>query len=258
MSFTATRRDLFPEMVTEAAKLLPDWKTYPHLAGDPEAQFSDEIGRDVDVRMEPGGNATVTNWLPDGTQQHEPLADMSPDGLVAAIRRAAQAYDATDPARAFLTQALKVVAEPREVRWQDRAAFIEWPMTGTGYGSLSIGRAATGEHVRALVHLNFRNLTVEDAVPILVAATAGHTPGEAEGAGRAAQPLIAAVPALWLTGLLTDEETGAVERADLAVDDVHVTVTTGHAGRPATVDVAVTSWVGLDRIIAILAAAPRP
>ncbi|MER7497096.1 hypothetical protein ABT033_31425 [Streptomyces pharetrae] len=256
MSFTATRRDMFPEMVTDAAKLLPDWKTFPNLAGDPEALFADEVGRDVDVRMEPGGNVTVTNWLPDGTQHHEPLADVSPEGLVAAITRVAKAYDDVDPARAFLNQALEVIAEPRTVEWRHRSAQVEWSI-GNGWASLSIGRAANGQHVRALVHLNFRNLSVENATPIVVAATADQPAGEAEGAGRAAQPLVKAAPALWLSNVLKDEETGGVERAELTVDDVRVTVTTGRYGRPATVDVGVTTWVGLDRIIAILAAVPR-
>ncbi|MFE1289722.1 hypothetical protein [Streptomyces sp. NPDC058751] len=257
MSFTATRRDMFAEMVTGAAKLLPDWKTYPDLDGDPAALFSDEIGRDVDIRMEPGGSMTVTNWLPDGTQQQEPVRDPSPDGLVAAIHRAAKAYDDADPARAFLNQALAVVAEPRTVEWSHRSVRVEWQI-GSGYASLSIGRAANGQHVRALVHLNFRNLLVENATPIVVTATADYPTGEAEGAGRAAQPLIKAAPALWLSNVLEDEETGGVDRAELTVDDVHVTVITGRHGRPATVDVDVTTWVGLDRIVTILAAAPRP
>ncbi|MFF9192711.1 hypothetical protein [Streptomyces rochei] len=250
------RRDAFAETVTRTAKLLPNWKTYPDLNGDPVALFSDEIGRDVEARMEPGGRATVTNWLADGTQQHETLRDLSPDGLVAAIRQAAEAFDAADPARAFLNQALEAIAEPRTVAWRDRAAWVEWSV-GKGWATLSIGRTANGANLRALVGLNFRNLSVESAVPIVVAATAGHEPGEAEGAGRAAQPLIDAAPALWLSNVLENEETGAVERADLTVDDVHVTVTTGRLGRPATVDVSVTSWVGLDRIVAIAAAAPR-
>lgn len=257
MSLMTTRRDAFAEMVTATAKLLPEWQTYLHRAGEPEAHFSDEIGRDVDVRLVDGGHTTVTNWLPDGTQRDEPLADVSPNGLVTAIGRAAQAYDAADPAGAFLTQTLNVIAEPRTARWRDRSACVDWPLAGNGYGSLSIGRTRTGQHVRALVHLRFRNLSVETATPIVVAATVGHPAGEADGAGRAAQPLITAAPALWLSETLTDQDTGAVERADLNVDDVHVTVTTGRAGRPATVDVNVTSWVGLDRIVTIVAAAPR-
>jgi hypothetical protein len=247
---------MFPEMVTDAAKLLPGWKAFPNLAGDLKALFADEIGRDIEVRMEPGGNVTVTNWLPDGTQQCEPLRDVSPDGLVATIRRAAKAYDDADPARAFLNRALEAIAEPRTVEWRHRSAQVEWAI-GNGYASLSIGRTANGQHVRALVHLNFRNLSVENATPIVVAATADQPAGEAAGAGRAAQPLIKAAPALWLSNVLEDEETGGVERAELAVDDVQVTVTTGRYGRPTTADISVKSWVGLDRIIAILAAAPR-
>ncbi|MYX26836.1 hypothetical protein GTY75_09165 [Streptomyces sp. SID8381] len=250
------RRDAFAEMVTEAAKLLPDWQTYPHLAGGPEAHFADEIGRDVDVRMEPGGITTVTNWLPDGAQQHEVLTDLTPAALAAAVHRAAQAYDAADPARKLLDQALSIIAEPRTVEWRHRSATVEWPLPGLGYGSLSVGRAATGQHVRALAHLNFRNLSVETATPIVATATFGHPEGEAEGAGTAAQPLIKAAPALWLSDVLEDE-TGSVERAYLAVDDVHVTVTTGRHGRPDTVDVSVTSWVGPD-VAAILHATPRP
>lgn len=257
LSFTATLRDMFAETVTQAAMLLPDWKAFPHLAGDPEALFADEVGRDVDVRMDPGGAVTVTNWLPDGTQQHEPLRDLSPDSLVAAIQRAARAYDDADPARDFLNRALEVVAEPRTVAWSHRSVRVDWQV-GSGWASLSIGRAANGQHLRALVHLNFRNLSVETATPIVVTATADYPAGQAEGAGKAAQPLIEAAPALWLSNVLEDEETGGVDRADLAVDDVQVTVTTGRYGRPATVDVDVTTWVGLDRIVAILAATPRP
>lgn len=253
-----TRRDAFAEMVTATAKLLADWKTYPHLAGDPEAQFSDEVGRDIDVRMEPGGNTTVTTWLPDGTQQPVHLSDASPEGLVNAIQRAAQAFDAVDPARAFLTQAVEALNREHTAEWRDRAAFVDWNLPGNGHGSLSIGRAVAGSNVRALVHLNYRSMLLETAIPIVVAATKEHPRGEAEGAGRAAQPLINAAPALWLSGLLQDEDSGVVERADLSTDDVHVTVTTGRAGHPALVDVSITSWVGLDRIVDILAATPRP
>jgi hypothetical protein len=252
------RRDAFAEMVTATAKLLPDWTTYPHLAGLPEAQFSDEIGHDIDVRLEAGGNTTVTNWLPDGTQQSEDLTDVSPETLVAVIGRAAKAYDDADPARAFLDRAVKALDRELSTAWRDRAAFVNWPLPGNGNGDLSIGRAAVGGNLRALVTLNYRSLRMETAIPIVVAATKDHPQGEAEGAGRAAQPLVEQAPALWLTGTWLNEETGAVERADLVADDVHVSVAAAYVGGPAEVDVSITTWIGLDRIVDVLAATPRP
>ncbi|MFF4276217.1 hypothetical protein [Streptomyces sp. NPDC001536] len=258
MSLMTARRNAFAEMVTATAKLLPDWQTYVHRGGDPEAHFSDEIGRDVEVRMGPGGTTTVTNWLPDGTQQSQELADSSPETLVAAIGRAAQEYDAADPAREFLARAVTALPLRHRVTWRDRTAYVRWLHPGNGHGELSIGRGAVGQNVRALVSLYHRSLLMETAIPIVVAATEGHPRGEAEGAGRAAQPLIDAAPALWLSETLLNEETDAVERADLTVDDVHVSVTSASAGRPVEVNVSITTWVGLDRIVDVLAATPRP
>uniref|UniRef100_UPI003F496B04 hypothetical protein n=1 Tax=Streptomyces sp. CA-136453 TaxID=3240050 RepID=UPI003F496B04 len=253
----STASSTFAEMLRETAALLwPAWTEYPHRGGAPHTTFADEIGRTVSVHEE-HGQAVVTNVLPDG-KQVAGIEHATPDAIARAVRTAAEAFDAVDPARAFLNRVTQAIGGRHTVTWHSGSVEVVWHLPDAGIGSLNIGRAVRGSITRAVASLMFSDLSVAVAVPILTVATAGHGPGEADGAGEAAQPLIKAAPALWLTGLLENDETGVVERTDLTVDDVHVSVTGGHAGHhPARVSINVASWLGTEHILRAVTAAPR-
>lgn len=248
-------RTTFPGLIHETAQRLPSWTVHPYFLGDPHATFADQVGRDVQVHLE-ATDVTVTSWMPDGSQRITVLTEATPAALTEAIESAAAAYDAADPARVFLSRALRAVGAPHTVTWESRTARIEWRMPDGALGTLLINRVSVPT-LRAMASLTFKGLSVEAAAPILTTATDGQQPGVAEGAGEAAQLLVKAAPALWLTSVLDDDETGAIERADLAADDVHVSVTTRHRHRPTEVHIHLASWLGLDRIINVLNAA-RP
>lgn len=251
----STASSTFAEMFRETAALLPDWTAYPHRGGAPHITFADEIGRDVSVHEE-WGQAVVTSVLPDG-KHVAGIEHPTPAAIARAVRTAAEIFDAADPARAFLNRVTQAIGGPHTVTWHAGSAEVVWHLPDDGIGSLNIGRAVRGSITRAVASLTFSDLSIAVAVPILSTATAGHGPGEADGAGEAALPLIKAAPALWLTGLLENDETGVIERTDLTVDDVHVSVTGGHAGNhPARVSINVAAWLGTEHILRAVTAAP--
>ncbi|MFI8265358.1 hypothetical protein [Streptomyces sp. NPDC085665] len=248
-----TTRHTFTALINETATRLPGWTVHPYFLGDPHATFADQVGHDVQVHLE-ATDVAVTNWMPDGGQQLTILTEATPTALTEAIEHAAAAYDAIDPARAFLDRAVKAVGAPPTVTWESRTARVEWRTPAGALGALLINRLAVPD-VRAMANLTFKGLSLAAAAPILATATDGQHPGDAEGAGEAAQLLVKAAPALWLNSVLENAETGAVERADLSADDVHVSITTRHRDQAVHVHIHLSTWLGLDRILTVLTTA---